>query len=97
SIEELARFSAGVDILIHDSQYLAADMPNKHGWGHSVVDDVLNLGKLAEVKQLSLYHHDPDRTDDALDVIGARAQGWADENAKGLKVVVASEGLTIDV
>ncbi|HEY2404513.1 MAG TPA: MBL fold metallo-hydrolase [Polyangiaceae bacterium] len=97
SIEELARFSAGVDILIHDSQYLAADMPNKHGWGHSVVDDVLNLGKLAEVKQLSLYHHDPDRTDDALDVIGARAQGWADENAKGLKVVVASEGLVLSV
>jgi phosphoribosyl 1,2-cyclic phosphodiesterase len=72
-------------------------MPHKHGWGHSVVDDVLNLGVLAEPKQLILFHHDPDRDDDALDSIGKRSQTWITEHAKGTQVIVASEGLALDV
>ncbi|MET0790214.1 MAG: MBL fold metallo-hydrolase [Polyangiaceae bacterium] len=97
TVEELARFTDDVDVLIHDSQYLMADMPHKHGWGHSVVDDVLNLGVLAEPKRLVLFHHDPDRTDDALDAIGERSQKWISEHAKGTEVIVASESLTLEV
>jgi len=97
TVEELARFTDDVDVLIHDSQYLMADMPHKHGWGHSVVDDVLNLGVLAEPKRLVLFHHDPDRTDDALDAIGERSQKWIAEHAKGTEVIVASESLTLEV
>jgi hypothetical protein len=44
-----------------------------------------------------LFHHDPDRTDDALDAIGERSQHWIKEHAKGTEVIVASEGLTLDV
>ena len=97
TVEDLARFADNVDVLIHDSQYLMADMPHKHGWGHSVVDDVLNLGVLAEPKRLVLFHHDPDRTDDALDAIGERSQKWVTEHAKGTEVIVASESLTLEV
>jgi ribonuclease BN (tRNA processing enzyme) len=97
SPEELARFADGVDLLIHDSQYVNADMPNKHGWGHSVVDDVLKLGVLAEPKILALYHHDPDRSDEALDSIAARASRWIDEHTEATKLLVAAEGLTIEL
>jgi len=72
-------------------------MPHKHGWGHSVVDDVLNLGVLAEPKRLILFHHDPDRTDDALDAIGERAQSWIKEHTKSTEVIVASESLALDI
>jgi phosphoribosyl 1,2-cyclic phosphodiesterase len=97
SFDELARFADGVGILIHDSQYVAADMPNKRGWGHSVVDDVLRLGVLAEVQLLALFHHDPDRTDLELDAIGERASKWIAEHTQATQLIVASEGYSIDL
>jgi phosphoribosyl 1,2-cyclic phosphodiesterase len=96
-LDELARFSDDVSLLIHDSQYLREDMPAKRGWGHSVVDDVLQLGVLAEPQQLALYHHDPDRADDQLDLIGEHAKRWMADHSEVTEVVVAHEGLTIEL
>jgi ribonuclease BN (tRNA processing enzyme) len=95
SIEQLARFADGVDLLIHDSQYLAEDMPAKLGWGHSVVTEVLRLGILAEPRQLALFHHDPERSDTALDLIGETSQSFIKSEGKATKVLVASEGLSV--
>jgi len=97
SPEELARFAEGVDLVIHDSQYLPSDMPHKLGWGHSIVDDVLRLGALAGPKRLALFHHDPDRTDDALDALGERSRAWVQKNTPSMEVLVAREGLTLDL
>lgn len=97
ALDALARFSAGVDLLIHDSQYLDSDMPAKYGWGHSVVDDVLTLGVRAEAKKLVLFHHDPSRTDDDLDAIKARAGSWLGERAPATGLCVAIEGQSVDL
>lgn len=97
SIEQLARFSSGCDLIIHDSQYLAEDMPAKLGWGHSVVTEVLRLGILAEPKQLALFHHDPERSDSALDLIGETSQSYIKSEGKQTKVLVASEGLAVEL
>ncbi len=95
SLEELARFADGVDVLIHDSQYLADEMPLKRGWGHSVVDEVFELGKLARPKQLLLYHHDPARTDAALDAMSERAVDWFATERPEVSPLVAYEGLSL--
>ncbi len=95
--DELARFAAGTNLLIHDAQYLPSDMPAKRGWGHSQIDEVLALARDAEVHTLALHHHDPDRDDDALDAIGAGTVAWAREHAPSLKTVVAREGLSIEL
>jgi phosphoribosyl 1,2-cyclic phosphodiesterase len=95
--DALARFSAETDLLIHDAQYLWTDMPAKRGWGHSVVDDVLDLARDAETRRVALHHHDPDRDDAALDRIGDHARSWARSNAKGLEAIVAREGLVLDL
>lgn len=94
TIDDIARFADGVDLLIHDSQYVPADMPHKKGFGHSLVEDVLKLGQFAKPGRLVLFHHDPDRTDEALDQIGSRATSWLAEHAKGVKLTVANEGLS---
>lgn len=62
-------FCRGVDVLIHDAQYLESDMPHKHGWGHSLVAQVRQLAVDAEVGCLAMFHHDPDRTDAEIDFI----------------------------
>lgn len=94
---ELARFAEGTGLLIHDAQYLPEDMPAKHGWGHSQVPEVLALAAAAGAARVALHHHDPDRTDDALDAIGADAARWAREHASSLETIVAREGLVLDL
>ena len=54
--------------------------------------DVLRLGALAQPKRLALFHHDPDRTDEALDKLGENARAWLKEHAPAVEAVVASEG-----
>ncbi len=92
---ELARFAHGTSLLIHDAQYLPADMPGKRGWGHSLVDQVLQLARDAEARTVALHHHDPDRDDAALDTIAADTAAWAREHAPALTTVVAREGLEL--
>jgi phosphoribosyl 1,2-cyclic phosphodiesterase len=94
---ELAAFARGASVVIHDAQYQPTDMPAKHGWGHSLVSDVLALGRDAETPMLVLYHHDPSRDDAALDALGVEATAWAAEHARGMRAVVAAEGATIEV
>jgi phosphoribosyl 1,2-cyclic phosphodiesterase len=95
SASALARFAAGASLLVHDAQYVASDMPEKRGWGHSTIDQVLALGKDAGAATLALHHHEPERDDDALDAIGAEAQTWTREHAPAMKVMVAREGMSV--
>lgn len=88
-------FCRGADVLIHDAQYLPADMPAKHGWGHSVLYQTLQLAVAAGVKHLVLFHHDPDRSDDDLDAMQAEARSWLQAQAPAIRCTVAFEGLTL--
>ena len=95
SQDEFVAFCKDADVLIHDAQYLAADMPAHHGWGHSLVSQVLELAVAAWVKHLVLFHHDPDRSDDAIDAIQTEARAWLQAHAPWLHCTAAFEGLTI--
>ncbi|PQJ52429.1 MBL fold metallo-hydrolase [Psychrosphaera saromensis] len=64
---EWKAFLLGVDLVIHDGQYTDVDMPLKHGWGHSLIAETIDLATTSRIKQLAIYSHDPDRTDDDLD------------------------------
>jgi ribonuclease BN (tRNA processing enzyme) len=83
--------------LIHDAQYIEADMPLKRGWGHSLVTDVLELSRQAEATTVALFHHEPERDDEALDRIGVSASVWVKEKGSATQAVVAREGLTMTV
>ena len=94
---ELAAFARDVDLMIHDAQYLPADMPAKRGWGHSQVEQVLELARDAEARRVALHHHDPERDDDALDQIAASSAAWGKEHAPHLETMVGREGLVLDL
>jgi phosphoribosyl 1,2-cyclic phosphodiesterase len=95
--EALARFAADVNVLIHDAQYDEHEMRDKRGWGHSSLESVLELGHKAETRHLVLFHHDPDRDDDALDAIGWRAQQRLRQQQSATAVTVAHEGLVLQL
>ncbi|MFA4915565.1 MAG: MBL fold metallo-hydrolase [Syntrophales bacterium] len=64
---EYTDFCRGADLLIHDAQYTDDEYRSTRGWGHSTYSAVIQLAIESEVKQLCLFHHDPDRTDDDMD------------------------------
>ncbi len=67
---KLISFAKNADLLIHDAQYTkeeytALPVP-KQGFGHSIAEMAIEVAKKAEVKNLILTHHDPNRTDGEL-------------------------------
>ncbi len=85
----------GVDLLIHDSQYTTHEFPLKNNWGHCTIDYAVWLAKHCDVGTLALFHHDPTRSDDAIDELHRCAMTFGDESK--LEVVAAYEGLTIEL
>ena len=84
----------GVDLLIHDAQYTAAEFEEKAHWGHCSVDFAVSVAREAGVKRLALFHHDPSHCDDQVDAMLAGALELA--GGSGLdEVFAASEGLTV--
>ncbi len=56
-------FIAGSDLLIADAQFTREQYATKKGWGHSSVETVIEIAQQCNVKQLALFHHDPDHND----------------------------------
>ncbi len=67
-VERLANFVRGADLLITDTTYRDHEYASKVDWGHSCVSEVADLAARAKVKRLHLFHHDPDQTDDDIDL-----------------------------
>jgi phosphoribosyl 1,2-cyclic phosphodiesterase len=65
--DDYREFSKGADLLVHDAEYLPGEYRKTKRWGHSTYTEALQLALDAGVSRLGLFHHNPDRTDDALD------------------------------
>ena len=94
-LDELEKQCKNADILIHDAQYTEDDMPLKHGWGHSLISQVTDLGNKANVKNLVYFHHDPERSDDALDAELEKASTILQKNGSSVIPYFANEGLKL--
>jgi phosphoribosyl 1,2-cyclic phosphodiesterase len=79
----------GVDVLVHDAQFLAAQFPAVTYLGHAAIEYAIGLAVAAHAKSVLLFHHAPDRTDIELDAISAQ---FADAP---LPVTVAVEGTEV--
>jgi len=65
----------GADVLVYDAQYTPAEYRSHVGWGHSTWEEAISVARDAGVRDLVLFHHDPDHSDLFLDkmLIQARA------------------------
>lgn len=85
----------GADLLIHDAQYTDSELEKHRGWGHSSDMQSAQLAIDAGVARLALFHHNPDRTDDALDEITAACRAAAARLGSSIEIFAASEGRQI--
>ena len=60
---------AGADIVVYDSHFTDEEFPKYRGWGHSTWEEGVRLCEQAGARRLILFHHSPERDDDALDRI----------------------------
>jgi phosphoribosyl 1,2-cyclic phosphodiesterase/CheY-like chemotaxis protein len=65
--EHLISFIKGSDILMHECTYFDEEYLKKMQWGHSCVSQIAEMAHNADVKDLYIFHHDPDHTDDHIE------------------------------
>lgn len=61
--------AAGVDLLIHDSQYTREEFATRTDWGHCVWEYPIALAAAAGSRRVLLTHHEPGHDDAFLDAI----------------------------
>ncbi len=92
---KMIEFLHGADVAILDAQYDRAEYEKHIGWGHGCVEDVVMLAIRAQVKQLFLFHHDPDHDDGKLDEMLAQARQIVAREKSSLLVDLAMEGRVV--
>ena len=65
--EAIVAAMRGVDVLIADSSYTAQEAASKQGWGHGSLSTSIEYARQAGVRTLFCTHHEPTRSDDALE------------------------------
>ena len=89
--DRLVEFVREAEVMVYDSTYTDQEYSARIGWGHSTWQECLRVAEAAGVGRAVLVHHDPARTDDELDRIGAEAA------AMRPGTLVAREGLELTV
>lgn len=79
------------DLVIYDSTYTDEEFPRHVGWGHSTWQEGVRLSKMAGVKRLAIFHHDPYHDDAFMDSVGEQAAEQFEA------AFVAREGMKVDV
>ena len=68
----------GADMVIYDCTYTDKEFEGKIGWGHSTWQEGVRLSKAANVKNLVIFHHDPDHEDRFMERLESDArQLWS--------------------
>lgn len=86
----------GVDVYIADTSYTDAEYPGKKGWGHGTFSTSIASAHAARAKVLFCTHHEPTRSDDALELAFADALEQNSEFSRGMDIRLAREGDTYE-
>lgn len=83
--------AADVDLLVHDAQFTAEELPELAYLGHSCPEYAISLAEQAGAGRVCLFHHAPRRTDRAIDELTERFA------ASPVPVIAAFDGLTVQM
>lgn len=90
--ENILQAMRGVDVLIADCSYTEQEYPSKKGWGHGTFNSSIRYARDAGAKVLFCTHHEPTRTDNALDAAFRQVLAENPPQAGGPDYRLAREG-----
>jgi phosphoribosyl 1,2-cyclic phosphodiesterase len=96
--KKLMELAEGADVFVNDSQYTPEQLDTHRGWGHSSWAEGVRIAKAAGVRNLVLFHHDPDSSDKQVDGILREARKgfentWA--AAEGMALTLRGEQMDV--
>jgi len=95
--KELVDFVKDCNYLIHDCMYDVKNYADKIGWGHSNNYSAALFAISADVKNLVLFHYNPDYTDSELDKIINDTNSLIASHNSNVKCIPATENEVIDL
>jgi len=87
------------DVLIYDAQFSPEQLAStRKGWGHSSWLEAVKIAREAKVRNLVLFHHDPDSSDKMIDgfLSAARQEFPATWTAaEGMSITLSERGVAV--
>ena len=90
-------FYANADVLVFDAMFSVRESFVKEDWGHSSALIGADMASEANVKRLLLFHHDPASSGGEIYRIRRETEEYLERQGKDLEVIVAKEGLSLDL
>ena len=94
--DSIRKAMQGVDVLIADCSYTEQEYLTKKGWGHGTFHTSIQYAKEAGAKVLFCTHHEPTRSDDALDDVFRAVMNDHPPQAGDPEYRLAKEGETYE-
>lgn len=95
----IRKLAEGADVLVYDAQYSPEQLASERkGWGHSSWLEGVKIAREAKVRNLVLFHHDPDSSDRGVDGFLSAARQefpatWA--AAEGMTITLSDRGVDV--
>lgn len=93
----LAHFLRDVPVLVHDATYRHDELAQYAGWGHSSNIEAVRLALDCGAGTVVLFHHHPDRDDDAVEQMLEECRAFVSREGSALRVLAAWEGLALSI
>lgn len=87
----------GVDVIYHEATYIDADMAKAHQRGHATASEAARIAVEAGAKQLILGHYSKSYLNEDAHLAEAQAVATALAGDNAPQVILANEGLRIDI
>lgn len=94
-LERLAHCAREADVLVYDTNYLEHEIVGRFHFGHSTIEDALEMARMAKVDRLLLFHHAPEHSDTVVDGKLALARDLS--RGEPFKVEAAAENWRLKV
>jgi ribonuclease BN (tRNA processing enzyme) len=94
-LTRLSHVARESDLFVHDTHFFEHEMLHRYHWGHSTVEDALEIARRAAVKRLILFHHAPEHSDAVVDEKLTLARDLS--CARVFAIDAAREGWTLDL
>jgi phosphoribosyl 1,2-cyclic phosphodiesterase len=97
AVLDYLQFVQGADLLIADGMFSEEEYRHRVGWGHTSIRAAIEAAARAEVKQLAIFHHDPQHSDKSLDELWVKYRNEYLPALNNMDLFWARDGLTLAV